>query len=87
MVKDLVKQVIKASGVFEEFKSDKIYRSIWLAAQNVGGKDENIAVTLKEEVLELLSQKFPNGEMIKTSEIGELVEKVLINADAKPKNL
>ena len=78
MAKKLVKQVIKASGVFEEFNSEKIYRSIWLAAQKVGGKDENIAVSLKKEVLTKLSEKYPNGETIKTSEIGELVEKVLI---------
>jgi ribonucleoside-diphosphate reductase alpha chain len=78
MAKNLVKRVIKASGVFEEFNPDKIFRSILLAAQKVGGKDESIAVTLKEEVLESLSFKYPNGELIKTSEIGELVEKVLI---------
>lgn len=78
MVKQLVKQVVKVGGYFEEFSEEKIFRSICFAAQNVGGKDETIALGLKEEVVLTLSERYPNGEIIKTSEIGELVEKVLI---------
>ena len=77
-MKQLTKQVVKAGGNYEEFQPEKIFRSIFLAAQNVGGKDEKIALSLKEEVVLTLSKKYPNGESIKTSEIGELVEKVLI---------
>jgi ribonucleoside-diphosphate reductase alpha chain len=73
-----VKQVIKVGGNLEDFSENKIFQSIYLAAQNVGGKDETIAVRLKEEVVSILSGKYPNGEAIKTSEIGEIVEKVLI---------
>ena len=72
------KQVIKANGNFQEFDTEKIYKSIWLAAQNVGGKDDKTAVLLKNEVVAVLTEKYPNGEYIKTSEIGEIVEKVLI---------
>ena len=74
----LLKQVIKASGAYQNFDEEKIYNSIWVAAENVGGKDEKTALLLKEEVVRILSQKYPNGEYIKTSEIGEIVEKVLI---------
>jgi len=78
MAKDLVKQVIKAEGNYQVFDEEKIYKSIWMAVQNVGGKDDKTAILLKEEVVSILSEKYPNGEYLKTSEIGELVEKVLI---------
>lgn len=78
MNKNVVKQVVKAGGNFEEFNPDKIFKSICFAAQNVGGKDETIAFSLKEEVVSIITRKYPNGEIIKTSEIGEVVEKVLI---------
>lgn len=77
-MRQLTKQVIKASGNHQKFDEEKIFRSIWLAVANVGGKDEKTAISLKEEAVALLSKKYPNGEYIKTSEIGEMVEKVLI---------
>lgn len=73
-----VKQVLKLSGVVEEFSSEKISESIWKAAQKAGGKDKKLAFSLGNEVLETLEKRYPNGETIKTLEIGELVEKVLI---------
>jgi len=78
MMKKTIKQVVKACGDFQEFNEEKILRSIWVAAQNVGGSNEKLAVKLKEEIIQILSERYPNGEKIRTSEIGELVEKVLI---------
>src|SRR3990170_823796 len=74
----LVKKVLKLSGTKEDFSSLKISQSIWQAAQKVGGNDKNLSYQLGTEVVTTLTKKYPNGEIIKTSEIGELVEKVLI---------
>lgn len=72
------KKVVKLSGQEEEFNPQKISESIWKAAQKVGGKDKNLAYSLGLEVGGILEERYPNGEAIYTSEIGELVEKVLI---------
>jgi ribonucleoside-diphosphate reductase alpha chain len=72
------KLVIKLNGEREDFDPAKIPASIWLAAQKVGGTDKKLAEKLGSEVLEYLRKKYPNGEMVSTSEIGEFVEKVLI---------
>jgi ribonucleoside-diphosphate reductase alpha chain len=78
MSDNLSKLVLKAAGHREEFQPDKILESIWMAAVKVGGSDRVLAARLKEEVVITLHKRYPNGELIKTSEIGELVEKVLI---------
>jgi ribonucleoside-diphosphate reductase alpha chain len=78
MSKESVKQVIKVSGKEEYFDKEKIFRSIWLAAQSVGGKNRSLAKYLRGEVIGILREKYPNGESIATTEIGEVVEKVLI---------
>jgi len=73
-----MKKVIKADGREENFTSEKIIQSIWFAASKVGGKDKNLSMTLGQEVMGILGKRYPNGEKIQTTEIGELVEKVLI---------
>lgn len=79
-----IKYVIKINGNKELFNSRKIANSIFYAAQNVGGKDSQLATTLKDKVLSYIQEKFSNGEEIKTSFIGEAVEKILIeNGHAK----
>ncbi len=78
MSENLIKQVIKAGGGYQDFDPDKIFKSIWMAAQKVGGKDESLALKLKEKVTAILTERYPDGETIKTLEIGEIVEKVLI---------
>lgn len=72
------KIVLKASGSQEKFFAQKIFTSIFAAAQSVGGTDQLLAKTLKNEVVYILKNRFTNGELVATSEIGELVEKVLI---------
>lgn len=72
------KFVEKISGEREEFSPEKIIKSVWLAAQNVGGKDQTLATVIGSEVVESLRVRYPNGEVIKTAEIGELVERTLI---------
>src|SRR3972149_12220486 len=73
-----VKRVIKLSGGIEEFRQQKIANSIWMAAQKVGGRDRDLSVKLGQEVLVTLQERYPNGESILTTEIGELVERVLV---------
>jgi len=72
------KQVLKVDGTKEAFLSKKIVQSVWFAAQNVGGKDKKLAETIGFGITKKLEKKYPNGEVISTSEIGELVEKTLI---------
>jgi len=78
MPSQLNKQVIKLRGHVEEFNHLKISESIWMAAQKVGGKDRKLSQILGQEVRSILEEKYPNGEKIRTTEIGELVEKILI---------
>lgn len=73
-----LKKVSKTSGSKEGFDSQKVFESIWLAAQSVGGKDKSLAQVLKNEVISILNEKYVDGEIILTSEVGDIVEKVLI---------
>jgi len=78
------KQVMKLNGRREDFVPQKMSDSIWLAAKKVGGKDKNLSDNLGEQVMVVIQTKYPDGETIKTSEVGEMVEKVLIeNGHAK----
>jgi len=79
-----IRCVIKLSGRKESFNPIKVAESIWMAARNVGGKDKDLAHTLSRQVTFLLVKNYENGGKIKSYEIGELVEKVLIeNGHAK----
>ncbi len=73
-----IKQVIKLTGNLQDFTPKKITQSIWLAAKKVGGKDKDLSITLGEKVTVVLQTKYENGESVKTIEIGETVEKILI---------
>lgn len=73
-----VKKVIKSDGKLEDFNIEKIANSIWYAAQNVGGKDDELPKILAGEVCVLLETKSNGRQEIASSLIGECVEKVLI---------
>jgi ribonucleoside-diphosphate reductase alpha chain len=73
-----VKEVVKLSGERESFDLGKIVESIWIAAKNIGGKDKDLAVKLADQVEGALNEKYSDGECVQTREIGETVEKVLI---------
>lgn len=76
----MLKKVIKLNGTSEDFRIDKISESIFMAAQNVGGSDKGLSILLGNQVVKILKSKYKNGEAITTSEIGNLVEKVLIES-------
>ncbi|MBU0708434.1 adenosylcobalamin-dependent ribonucleoside-diphosphate reductase [Patescibacteria group bacterium] len=74
----LFKKVIKRSGIKQDFSLEKIFQGIFLAAQRVGGEDEELARKVAEMVIDYLSQTFPRRRNISTQDIGDAVEKVLI---------
>jgi len=74
----VLKQVVKLDGSKQKFNVQKITESIWYAAKTVGGKDKKQSLVLSEKVITILKKTYINGEAIPTSEIGEIVEKVLI---------
>lgn len=71
-------KVKKLEGGEEIFSKEKIANSIFMAAQNVGGTDRTLAKVLGNQVGSYIKTKYPNGEVVQTSEIGETVEKLLI---------
>ncbi len=78
-----MQNIIKRDGRVERFEVEKITRSIFRAAEAVGGKDRELSGILASQVQQMLEQKFktrvPNVE-----EVQDLVEKVLIeNGHAK----
>jgi ribonucleoside-diphosphate reductase alpha chain len=87
MKKNIVlKKVIKVGGSKEDFDSQKIIESIHFAtgAAKEEKETKKLASLLGKQVVESLRESYPNGEAIPTSEIGEAVEKVLIeNGHAK----
>ena len=74
----VLKQVVKIDGSKQKFNTQKITESIWYAAKTVGGKDKKQSFVLSEKVITILKKTYINGEAVPTSEIGETVEKVLI---------
>lgn len=74
----LPKQVVKRNGALEPFQLEKITKSIWTAAKNVGGKDHKLAEDITQEVLDYISEIYPSDKPIKTSDIGSAVERVLV---------
>lgn len=72
------KTVIKSNGTNESFQYEKIAQSIWNAVQKVGGTDQDRARALAEEVLLHLVNMFPGKMTLSTVDIGNAVEKILI---------
>lgn len=71
-------RVKKQNGSIEKFEQEKIASSVFKAAQRVGGKDRKLAETLGQKVVEYLKKNFPKRKTILSDEIGNAVEKVLI---------
>lgn len=70
--------VIKVSGRKENFDPAKITSSIWCSAKEVGGTDKNLSRRITKDVVELLIKRFGNKKEIISTDIGEAVEKTLI---------
>lgn len=72
------KTVTKNSGDKQVFDPKKVAQSIWLAVEKVGGTDKERAELLSEEVLLHLINTFPQKKTLTTVEVGDAVEKILI---------
>lgn len=70
--------VKKRNGEKENFNQGKIASSIFKAAQRVGGKNKELAKKLAKDVVKYLKRNLAPKRIISSEEIGNAVEKVLI---------
>ncbi|MBI2668564.1 adenosylcobalamin-dependent ribonucleoside-diphosphate reductase [Candidatus Woesearchaeota archaeon] len=73
----VLKSVIKRDGRVVNFDIQKITDAIFKAAESVGGKDQELAAKLAQEVIQLLGQQYPNKTPT-VENVQDLVEKTLI---------
>jgi uridine kinase len=73
-----LEQVIKRNGAVVPFNPDRITNAIYRAAVAVGGRDRAVAEELTQEVIGILEQNTPAGEIPTVEGIQDVVEKVLI---------
>lgn len=79
-----IEYVIKRSGAIVPFNQDRITNAIYRAAVSVGGRDQETAEKLSNQVVELLEKNNVPGGVPTVEEIQDTVEKVLIeNRHAK----
>ncbi|MGI5912379.1 MAG: ribonucleoside triphosphate reductase [Syntrophomonadaceae bacterium] len=71
-------RIKKRDGRVVPFEKQKIVNAIWKAAQAVGGKDYDLAVTLADKVVEIADYMFMGNEIASVEDIQDLVEKVLV---------
>jgi len=70
-------KVRKRDGSLEDFNPEKIVESIFRSAQTVGGKDRDTAKRLGKEAVANIQMQF-KADVLSTEDIGNIVEKVLI---------
>lgn len=79
-----IKKIRKRDGRIVNFNKQKIVDAIFNAAVEVGGSDKELSHNLAGLVVELLEQRFPNGEIPSVEDVQDAVEKTLIeNGHAK----
>lgn len=71
-------QVLKRNERLETLEPEKIADSIFLAAQDVGGTDKELAKNLSQEVVDRLGTHFGRLQKVASVEIGDMVERVLL---------
>jgi ribonucleoside-diphosphate reductase alpha chain len=71
-------QVVKIDGETETYDQAKVADSIFLAAQEAGGTDQSLAKSLAGHVLTYLHLQFGRQQQISTRDIGDAVERILI---------
>ncbi|MBN1128472.1 MAG: ribonucleoside triphosphate reductase [Chitinispirillaceae bacterium] len=74
----MISTIRKRDGKLVTYDNYKIASAIFKAAQSVGGRDFNQALSLAQKVEELLSKKFHPNSIPAVEEIQDLVEKILI---------
>jgi anaerobic ribonucleoside-triphosphate reductase len=74
----MISTIRKRDGKLVAYDNYKIANAIFKAAQSVGGRDFNQALSIAQKVEETLSGKFHPNSIPAVEEIQDLVEKVLI---------
>jgi uridine kinase len=73
-----IESVVKRDGAVVDFTPQRITNAIYRAAVAVGGRDKRTAEKLTEQVVAVLEQQTPEGEIPTVEQIQDIVEKVLI---------
>jgi anaerobic ribonucleoside-triphosphate reductase len=75
-----IASIRKRSGQVVPFDQQKISNAIWAAVQAVGGKDQERARSLSEEVVRMIRRKYAGGGIPSVEHVQDIVEKVLIES-------
>ena len=73
-----ITHVVKRTGAVVPFRRERIANAVYRAAVAVGGRDRSIAEGLADQVVTMLAQTIPPGQIPTVEEIQDIVEKVLI---------
>jgi len=73
-------KVLKRNEKIQELDLEKIADSIFLAAQDVGGTDNKLAVKIAKLVIDRLNKQYGRMKHVSFAEIGDMVERVLLEA-------
>src|SRR3989339_432161 len=73
-------KVIKRSDKEQILDVEKIADSIFLAAQDVGGTDDKLALKLAKEGVSRIEKHYGRIKKVTSAEIGDMVERVLLEA-------
>jgi ribonucleoside-diphosphate reductase alpha chain len=71
-------QVVKVNGSMQAYDESKVADAIYLAAQDVGGTDRSLADAVATKVTEYLYVQFGRMKQISTRDVGDAVERILI---------
>jgi ribonucleoside-triphosphate reductase len=77
-VPDIQFKVKKRDGRIVDFDRERIVTSIFKAADSVGGDDRKRAEVVTDTAIEKLKNKYKDGDVVKTTEIADLVKDTLI---------
>jgi len=75
----MTRQVKKRSGELQIYTAEKIARSIYQAQENIGKQDWQQARQVARLVMKELEERFARDKILGTDEIGDCVERVLID--------
>ncbi|MDR2700478.1 MAG: ribonucleoside triphosphate reductase [Nitrososphaerota archaeon] len=73
-----MKFVLKRDSKLEHFDQERITQAIWKAARSVGGKDQEQAKRISDEVVAILNKQYGEDGVPTVEEVQDLVEKQLI---------
>ena len=73
----MIKRVRKRDGRIVDFDKNKVENVIWKAASAIGGQDKQLAVQLRQKVIEFM-EKHNNEEIPSVEDVQDAIERVLI---------